>query len=195
MMADRQRGHPALLDRSFVHKGWSTYSILRLRLPNGAEVSREVEDHGPAVCVLPYDPVRRVAVLVRQFRSGPFLASEVESLLEVPAGLLDEDDPAEGARREAEEETGLRLGELEPVVDGWSMPGISTERMVFFLAPFGEADRIGDGGGLDEEHEDIEVVEVPLAELSARAQAGEITDVKTLLLAFALQVRHPELFA
>jgi nudix-type nucleoside diphosphatase (YffH/AdpP family) len=194
-MADRQRGRPALLDRTFVHKGWGTFSVLRLRLPNGVEVNREVEDHGPAVCVLPYDPVRRVAVLVRQFRPATFLADGVESLLEAPAGLLDEDDPVEGARREAEEEAGLRLRELEPVVNGWSMPGVSTERMAHFLAAFGEGDRTGDGGGLEEEHEDIEVVEIPLAELAAQAHAGEITDVKTLLLVLALQVRHPGLFA
>jgi nudix-type nucleoside diphosphatase (YffH/AdpP family) len=194
-MADRQRGRPALLDRIFVHKGWSTFSILRLRLPNGAEVDREVEAHGRAVCVLPYDPVRKVAVLVRQFRPATFLAEDVESLLEVPAGVLDEDDPAEGARREAEEEAGLRLRDLEPVVNGWTMPGVSTERMAFFLAAFGEGDKVGDGGGLAEEHEDIEVVEIPLAELAAQARAGEITDVKTLLLVLALQVRHPGLFA
>jgi nudix-type nucleoside diphosphatase (YffH/AdpP family) len=193
-MADRQRGRPAVLDREVVHQGWSSFAILRVRLPNGAEVDREVEDHGRAVCVLPYDPERKVAILVRQFRPPPFFAHGVESLLEVPAGLLDEHDPAEGAKREAEEEAGLRLGTLEPVVDGWPMPGISTERMAFFLAPFSEADRIGDGGGLAEEHEDIQVVEIPLQDLAAQARAGEITDVKTLLLVLALQVRHPGLF-
>lgn len=190
-----QRGAPAVLDSKVVHDGWSTFSIARVRLPNGAVVNREIEDHGRAVCVLPYDPARKVAVLVRQFRPPIFAAAGVTSLDEAPAGLLDEDDPRDCARREAMEECGVRLGELEPVVSAWPMPGVSTELIDFFLAPYGEADRVGDGGGLADEHEDIEVLEVPLAELAARAARGELTDLKTMLLVLALQVRRPELFA
>lgn len=187
---------PALIDRSTVHEGWSTFSIARFRLPDGTVVNREIEDHGRAVGVLPYDPIRKVAVLISQFRPAVLLAGGGDvPILEVPAGLLDEDDPAVGARREALEEAGLRLGELELVVSGWSMPGISTERMDCYLAAYGEADRVGAGGGLAEEHEDIRVLEIPLGDLDRMAQAGEITDVKTLLLVLALRLRHADLFA
>ncbi|GMA77273.1 hypothetical protein GCM10025880_36900 [Methylorubrum aminovorans] len=116
-------------------------------------------------------------------------------LLEVPAGLLDEADPAEGVRREAFEETGLRLSQLEPVSTVWSLPGISTERMHLFLAPYAESDREGPGGGLAEEHEAITVVEMPLPTLAAMSEAGEITDMKTLVLLLSLRLRRPELFA
>jgi nudix-type nucleoside diphosphatase (YffH/AdpP family) len=195
MSADQTQSGPAVLDRKIVHDGWSTFVIARIRLPNGAVVNREIEDHGRAVCVLPYDPARKVAILIRQFRPPAFVAGGEASLVEAPAGLLDEDDPQDCARREAMEECGLRLTALEPVVRGWTMPGISTERMDFFLAPYGEQDRIGDGGGLAEEHEDITVLELPLAELAAQAARGELTDVKTLMLVLTLQVRRPDLFA
>jgi nudix-type nucleoside diphosphatase (YffH/AdpP family) len=195
MSAEETQSGPAVLDRKIVHDGWSTFVIARIRLPNGAVVNREIEDHGRAVCVLPYDPARKVAILIRQFRPPAFVAGGEASLVEAPAGLLDEDDPQDCARREAMEECGLRLTTLEPVVRGWTMPGISTERMDFFLAPYGEQDRIGDGGGLAEEHEDITVLELPLAELAAQAARGELTDVKTLMLVLTLQVRRPYLFA
>jgi hypothetical protein len=89
---------------------------------------------------------------------------------------------------------GLRLPTLEPVGAFWSMPGVSTERMHLFLAPYGEADRVGAGGGLAAEHEEIEVVETPLAELARLADAGELTDMKTFALVQALRLRRPDLF-
>ena len=101
---------------------------------------REVEDHGAAVCVLPYDPVRRTAILVRQFRAPVFLAAEQEELLEAIAGLVSP-DPAACGRREAMEEAGLALHAVEHVASVWTMPGVSTEFMHLYLAPYGR--RIG----------------------------------------------------
>ena len=75
------------------------------------------------------------------------------------------------------------------------MPGISTERMHLFLAPYGQADRIGAGGGLKDEHEDISINEVDLDELAAMADDGRLTDMKTLLLAQTLRLRRPDLFS
>lgn len=176
------------------HEGWSSYYVAHVRLPDGAEVKREIEDHGLAVGVLPYDPDRRVAMLIRQFRVAAFFAARVDSLLECPAGLLEEDDPAEGIRREALEEVGLRLGTLEPVATVWTMPGVSTERMHLFLAPYNADDRVGEGGGLADEHENIVVEEIPLSELAALADAGRVDDMKTFCLVQCLRVRRPELF-
>ncbi|MGU3538537.1 NUDIX domain-containing protein [Methylobacterium sp. A54F] len=178
-----------------LHDGWTRFLVAEVELADGTRLKREVEDHGRAVAVLPYDPERRVAILISQFRAPPFFADGTDALLEVPAGLLDESDPEEGARREAFEETGLRLGALEPVTRAWTMPGISTEQMDFFLAPFTADDRAGPGGGLAEENEAITVHEVPLGELAALSERGGITDVKTLLLVYALRLRRPDLFA
>jgi nudix-type nucleoside diphosphatase (YffH/AdpP family) len=184
---------PKILQETVLHAGWGRFKIVKVRLTSGQEVDREVEDHGSAVCVLPYDPERKVATFVRQFRPAIFSAGGPTELLEAPAGIL-EDAPEDCARREALEETGIRLHELEPVVSGWTSPGVSTECMHCYLATYGAADRIGEGGGLAEEHEDIEVVELPLRDVAAMAAAGEITDMKTLAVVLALQLRRPELF-
>ncbi|TNC16438.1 NUDIX hydrolase [Methylobacterium terricola] len=164
-------------------------------MPDGSRIGREIEDHGPAVAVLPYDPDRRVALLVRQFRTPPCFVDGTPSLLEVPAGLREEDDPMACARREAFEEVGLRLSQLEPAGRVWSLPGLSTERMDLFLAPYRVTDREGAGGGLAEENESIEVVEVALSDLAALADRGAVTDLKTLCLTQTLRLRHPDLFA
>ncbi len=178
-----------------VHQGWGRFLLAELRLPDGRLQPYEVEDHGDAVALLPYDPVRRVAMLVRQTRPPLLARGAPAALLEAPAGRLDEADPWDCARREALEEAGLRLGPLELVAQGWTMPAISTERIHLFLAPFSETDQIAAGGGLAGEGEFIEACAMPLAELAAMSDRNELTDVKTLLLVLALRLRHPALFA
>ena len=185
---------PEIRGTRTVHDGWSTFLVADLAMPNGTRLTREIEDHGRAVAVLPYDPERRVGLMIRQFRAPLFYADGTTALLEAVAGILDEADPQEGARREAYEEAGVRLGTLEPVSAIWSMPGISTERMDLFLAAYGPSDRTAAGGGLPEEGEDIEVLEMPLAELARMSERGALPDAKTLILVLALRLRHPELF-
>ena len=177
-----------------VHEGWSRISIATL-VVDGQTITREVEDHGSAVGLLPYDPERRVAMLARQLRAPVLVTTGETSLLEAPAGLREGDDAGAEARREAMEETGLRLGPLDGVGTVWSMPGVSTERISLFLAPYAAADRVGAGGGVAGEHENITVVELSLAELASLADAGRLDDMKTLLLVQTLRLRRPDLFA
>lgn len=176
-----------------IYEGWSKFSRAMIQT-GGKPFKREVEDHGRAVVVLPYNPQTRTAILVRLLRAPVLVAAGEESLLEAPAGLIDEDDPADAARREVMEEAGLRVADLEHVASVWTMPGISTERMDYYLAKFSEADRIGAGGGVAGENEDILVEEHALADLWAMARRGEVSDLKTLTLLYALKDRHPELF-
>jgi nudix-type nucleoside diphosphatase (YffH/AdpP family) len=178
-----------------LYEGWGKLLKLTIATPDGRTMEREVEDHGAAVAVLPYDPERRTAMLVRQFRAPVLHVGGPSDLLEAPAGMLDEDVPEDCARREAHEEVGLRLRSLEPLGTAWACPGISTEVMHLYLAPYGSSDRISEGGGLAEEHEDIEVVEMPLADLWAMVEQGSILDLKTLFLVQALRIRRPEVFA
>jgi nudix-type nucleoside diphosphatase (YffH/AdpP family) len=158
------------------------------------DVRREIEHHGDAVAVLPFDPDRRVAMLVRQLRAPVLHAAGRASVLEAPAGILDEPEPETCARREAFEEVGLQLRELTRVATAWTMPGISTERMHFFLAAYSSAARIGPGGGLASENEDTEPVEVALGDLAGMIEDGGLEDAKTILLAYALRLRRPDLF-
>lgn len=177
-----------------IHDGWGRFHLVTMKSPDGAEHLRQLEDHGDATCVLPYDPERRVVTLVRQPRVGPLFKGADALLLEAPAGVTDGEDPAEAARREAMEETGVRLNELEPTGVFWSMPGCATEKMYFYLGAYGVADRIGEGGGIAHEGEEIEVIEVPAAEAMAMLADGRIADMKTAYLIQTLRLKLPDLF-
>jgi nudix-type nucleoside diphosphatase (YffH/AdpP family) len=191
---------PDILQRTTVYRGYMTVETLRLRMDDGTEVVREVEHHGDAVAVLPFDPLRRTALLVRLFRAPAFATSGEEALEEACAGMLARDEAGDeggalgAVRREALEELGLRLGDVELIARVWPSPGVSTERVSLFLAPYDAADRVGEGGGVASEHEAITVIERPLADLAADADVGLIEDAKLLTLVLALRARQPELF-
>lgn len=178
-----------------VLRGWINVSRVSLKMPDGALVERHVEDHGPGVAVLPYDPQRRTALLISQPRAAVLLDDARTPVLEAIAGRLDNADPSVRIRAEAMEEAGVELGLLEHIVCLWSMPSISTERLDLFLAPYTVADRTGEGGGCDDEHENIVVHELPLAQLARDADLGRLPDAKTLILVQALRLRQPNLFA
>ena len=181
--------------REVAYEGWLTLSLVSIRMADGRIMRREVVEHGKATAVLAYDPERRTAMLVRQLRAPVCMTSGEETLLEVIAGMLDDGtDAPTTARREAMEEAGLRLGELEYVANAWPSPGMLTERLSLYLATYGAADRVGAGGGLSEEHEEIEVIEMPLRELAALVDEGRIYDMKTLILVQTLRLKRPKLF-
>jgi nudix-type nucleoside diphosphatase (YffH/AdpP family) len=182
-----------IVTRTLVYEGWLSVFRLTVRMANGALEERHIEHHGSAVAVLPYDPERRVALLVSLPRPPVMLSGEPD-LFEVVAGRIEGAVIEDEARREAEEEAGVRLGPLEPVVNLWTMPSISTERVQLYLAPYSRTDRIGPGGGAADENEGITVHEVSLSRLEALARAGELPDAKTLVLVQALQLRRPDLF-
>lgn len=148
---------------------------------------REVHDHGHGATVLPYDAKRGTVLLVRQFRLPAWLHDQDGFIIETCAGLLDGDDPAVCARREAEEELGFRISNLRHVATTYMSPGAVTERLAMFLADYDHAARTGDGGGHAHEGEDIEVLELPFAELRAMVKDGQIVDAKTLMLTLFLE--------
>ena len=177
-----------------LYEGWGRYLKAEIELADGSVVTREMEDHGDAACVLPFDPDRKVAMLVRQLRAPLLFVAGLQDLLEAPAGRLDGDDPAACAIREAEEEAGLTLRDLIPIGASAPMPGVSTERIHLFLASYSERDRTGRGGGVATETESMVVTEIPLAGVAALADDGRLPDMKTHLLIQTLRLRRPDLF-
>ncbi|MGW6536167.1 NUDIX domain-containing protein [Streptomyces sp. NPDC055051] len=144
---------------------------------------RETYDRGNGAVVLPYDAERGCVLLTRQFRYPAYVNGHPDGMLvEAAAGLLDEDDPLTAVRREAAEELGVTLTDVTPVMDVYMSPGSVTERLHFYAAPYTPADRTGTGGGVPEEGEDIEVLEVPFAEALSMTRDGRVTDGKTVLL-------------
>jgi nudix-type nucleoside diphosphatase (YffH/AdpP family) len=179
---------------TILHDGWRKLLNLTIQMPGGETMTREILNSSDAAALLPYDTGRRKVILVRQFRAPVMHKDGNGDSLEAIAGLLDGNEPEECARREATEEAGLTLNTLEPLGLVWSAPGATTERLHLFLAPYTAASRTGEGGGLAEEHEEIEVLEIDMAELGAMLDRNGITDLKTLALAQALRLRHPDLF-
>jgi nudix-type nucleoside diphosphatase (YffH/AdpP family) len=153
--------------------------------------SRETYDRGDGAVLLPYDPARRTVLLVRQFRYPAYVNGHDGLLIEAAAGLLDESDPEARIREEAEEEIGCRLGEIRKIFDCFMSPGSVTERLHFFVAPYDPGMRIGAGGGLESEGEDIEVLELSIDAAMAMVVSGEIADAKTIML---LQYARMNLF-
>ncbi len=143
---------------------------------------REVYHRTPAATILLYDPKRATVVLVKQFRLAPHLHGEPAFMIETPAGLLDGEEPEAAIRREAVEETGFQIRDVHFLFKAYSSPGSNTEVVHFFAARIDTADRVSDGGGLDHEHEDIEVLEIPLDRAIAMIETGEISDMKTIIL-------------
>jgi nudix-type nucleoside diphosphatase (YffH/AdpP family) len=152
--------------------------------------SREVYDRGNGAAILLYNKQRRTIILTRQFRLPALLNGHPDGmLLEAPAGLLDADDPVTAIRREAEEETGYRVTQVEEVLAPIMSPGSVTERLHLFVGAYTAADRVSAGGGHPSEGEDIEVIEVTLDQALAMIARREIVDAKTILLVYHAKLK------
>ena len=145
--------------------------------------SREAYDRGNGAAILLYNPGRKTIILTRQFRMPTFLNGNTTGMLiEACAGLLDQDDAEACIRRETEEETGYRIQKVQKVFEAYMSPGSVTELLYFFVAEYGEELRVHSGGGVAEEEENIEVLELPFAHALHLIKTGEIRDGKTILL-------------
>lgn len=143
---------------------------------------RETYDRGDGAGILLYCPERGTVILTRQFRFPAWAHGDSGALIEVCAGKLDGDDPLTCARKEAEEESGYRVHAVVPVAVCYTSPGSVTEKLHLFIAEYDADSRVSAGGGLADEGEDIEVLEMPFAEAMAMLRRGEIADAKTIIL-------------
>lgn len=161
----------------------SSFTVAFIRRSGEVQnLQREVYDHGNAAAVLLGDPRRGMVVLARQYRFPAQLNGDNPYLIEVCAGLLDGDAPEVCARREAEEESGYRVADLSYVFDLYMSPGSLTEKVSCFLATYDPSQRVSAGGGLADEGEDIEVLEIPFETALGMIRTGEIVDAKTIAL-------------
>jgi len=145
--------------------------------------SRECYDRGDGACILLYNPLKKTVILTKQFRMPSYLnENEDGMMLEVCAGLLDKDDPLTCIKKEAEEETGYKINNPTKVFEIYSTPGAVTEKIHYFIAEYNDAMKISEGGGLEEETEEIEVLEFNFEETLNLIKTGEICDAKTVIL-------------
>ena len=150
-------------------------------------LTRETYDRGNGATALLYNLARRTVLLTRQFRFPAYVNGHDGFLIEAAAGLLDNASPEQRIRAELEEETGRRITHLRKLFDVFMSPGSVTERLYFFLGEYDAGSQVGAGGGLEEEGEDIEVIELDADEALAMVERGEIRDGKTIML---LQYLH-----
>ena len=191
-------GNPDVVvrDVELLASGWHVLrrTTLERRRPDGSWTTeqRETYDRGNGATLLLHDVSRRTVLLSRQFRYPVYVNGHPDGLLlETAAGLLDDDSPEDAVRREVEEELGVTVGEVLHVFDVWMSPGSVTERLHFFAAPYSAADRTGDRGGLAEEGEDIEIVELDFDTALDMIDDGRIADAKTIMLLQWAALRGP----
>jgi len=143
---------------------------------------RQTFDRGNGVALLPYNRAQGTVILIRQFRYPTYLNGYDGLLVEAPAGTLGDIDPEVRMRLEAEEEIGYRLGEMRKIFEAFMSPGSVTEKIHFFIAEYRSDMKIRSGGGLVDEGEDIETLELPFTDAMEMIDDGRIADAKTIML-------------
>ena len=153
--------------------------------------SREAYDRGNGATILLYNKHHKTVILTRQFRMPTYINGNADGyLIECCAGLLDKDNPEDCIKRETEEETGYRVSSVEKVFEAYMSPGSVTEILYFFVAEYSNDIRVSDGGGVHEENENIEVMEIPFSHALQMIKAGEIKDGKTIMLLQYAQINN-----
>lgn len=145
--------------------------------------SREAYDRGNGATILLYNKESTTVILTKQFRLPTYInGNEDGMMIEACAGLLDKDNPEDCIKRETEEELGYEISDVKKVFEVYMSPGSVTEILYFFIAEYSKSMKINDGGGLEEEQEEIEVLELDINKALEMIDLGEIKDAKTIML-------------
>jgi GDP-mannose pyrophosphatase NudK len=167
-------------------------SFARTR-PDGSLLfqTREAYDRGNGAVILLYNKAGGTVILTRQFRLPTYInGNETGMMIEACAGLLEKENAEETIKRETEEETGYQLSTVQKVMEAYMSPGSVTEILYFFVAEYSSNMKVGKGGGLEEEEEDIEVLEMTFSRALEMIKTGEIKDGKTILLLQYAQINN-----
>jgi nudix-type nucleoside diphosphatase (YffH/AdpP family) len=153
--------------------------------------NRESYDRGNGATILLYNKENRTVILTRQFRIPTYINGNASGMLiESCAGLLDNDNAEDCIKRETEEETGYKISSIEKIFEAYMSPGSVTEIVYFFIAEYTKSMKIGKGGGVDEEQEEIEVLELKIDKAIEMIANGEIKDGKTIILLQYIQLKN-----
>lgn len=167
-----------------------TYEILKDDRSKQQQ-TREVYDRGNGAAILLYNKEFKTVILTRQFRLPSFVNGNDKGLLiEACAGLLDQDNPEVAIIRETEEETGYRIQSVQKIFEAYMSPGSVTEILYFFIAEYQPAMKVHEGGGIELEQEDIEVLEMEFEKAFSMIGSGEIRDAKTIMLLQYLKINQ-----
>ncbi len=145
--------------------------------------NREAYDRGNGAAILLYNKNLSTVILTKQFRLPSFINGNATGMLiEACAGLLDKDNPEDCIKRETEEETGYKIPHVEKIFEAYMSPGSVTEILYFFIAEYSKEMKVNGGGGIAHEQEDVEVLEINIADAMKMIATGEIKDGKTIML-------------
>lgn len=175
-----------ILNTEILSNNWYTLKKVTYEILQKGEVlvqNREAYDRGNGATILLYNKEKQSVILTRQFRMPTFINGNASGyLIEACAGLLDTDNAEDCIRRETEEETGFKITHVEKIFEAYMSPGSVTEILYFFVAEYNKKMKVTEGGGLEEESENIEVLELPFTEALGMIKTGEIMDAKTIML-------------
>lgn len=145
--------------------------------------TREAYDRGNGATILLYNKEQKTVILTKQFRLPTFINGNASGMLiEACAGLLDRDNPEDCIRRETEEETGYKISDVHKIFEAYMSPGSVTEMLYFFVAEYSTSMKVHEGGGIEHEQENIEVLEISFQQAIQMMENGEIKDAKTIIL-------------
>ena len=152
-------------------------------------INREAYDRGNGATILLYNTTLKKVILTRQFRLPTFInGNETGMLIESCAGLLDDENPEDCIIRETEEETGYKVTKVQKIFEAYMSPGSVTELLHFYIAAYSKTMKVSNGGGLTEEEENIEVLEIGMDQAFKMISTGEIKDAKTIMLLQYLKI-------
>lgn len=155
-------------------------------------LSRESYNRGHGAAILLFSKEKKTVILTKQFRMPIYDTAPNEAMsIEVCAGAIDNNDkPLETIIRETEEEVGYKIENAKQVLTAYMSPGALTEKMYLFIAEYSEINKINEGGGLESENEEIEVVEISFQEALKMIEDEEIIDAKTIMLLQYAQINN-----
>ncbi|HEY2647765.1 MAG TPA: GDP-mannose pyrophosphatase NudK [Puia sp.] len=176
-----------IIDEELLSDNWYTlkkYTYQKSKQDGSLQIqTREVYDRGNGAVIMLYNLKFKTVILTRQFRLPTYVNGNKEGFLtEACAGLLDKDNPEEAIKRETEEETGYRIRDVRKIFESYMSPGSVSEILHFFIAEYTPSMKVNEGGGIEHEQEDIEVLEIPFDDAFEMIGTGEIRDAKTIML-------------